>query len=168
MDKVRMVAGKTPKQERLNSYFEIALENTPLNVRYVVIWDKPQNGRRGKSYAKEGYICAPRLTSIAKLWTFLHECAHMLLHNDEVLGDCHPVCREELEADDHVRAIFKKNGLRPPKNAGFGRYQILVTYLYNDIETGLKVDLWTAKRLKYTASGLRDIGAKDWQIPNGL
>jgi hypothetical protein len=62
-------------RERL---FQIALEHTPQNIRYVKVLHQLRGTR---TRIHDGWIAAQVPSTPVRLWYYLHECKHMELHD---------------------------------------------------------------------------------------
>jgi hypothetical protein len=107
---------------------EVALTNTPANVRYVQIWKGLRGGfacthgpeemtraRAGNVMAVMGKGClaAPRPFTRKALAIFLHECAHFALHAAE--NEDRPPPVKEAEAYRWAFARMREAGIPVPK-----------------------------------------------------
>ena len=84
---------------------EIALKYTPnIPVKFI---------SKGLCYACEDHIEVYKPVSRAKLFNYLHECAHHVLKHHK---RSEAVYEEEYEADGYARRVFRGEGLKvPPK-----------------------------------------------------
>jgi hypothetical protein len=152
------------RSERRNLCFKIALEHTPLDVKYVGIRNKRirrEDGAmcRGMADTAEGYILSPKPNTSRRLWVFIHECAHMLMHRN-MKSRFAPRHMTEFEAEEYTAKVFADNGI--PER--YDWKEVILYMLRDDIEEGLKPDCSTCRKLGVTRDRLVEIGAEDWQL----
>jgi len=91
--------------DSLEIFYKIAKDNTPPNVRVYYMESSESCG--SVTYATREMI-VPRPESLENLRTYLHECAHLLLHQDD---DTIPHYLREFQAETWALEKIQAGGL---------------------------------------------------------
>lgn len=141
------IAIKAARAARKAKLCQVALDNTPPNVRVIHI----RKNLTGLACYDTGTLSAPRPFTRKALYIFLHECAHFALHAD---GKRRKVYIREMEAEQWAHARMREVGISVPRSMtrrakGYVRHK-----MHKAFARGAK--RFDVAALKYTGS--RQIG----------
>lgn len=140
-------AQKAARDARKVKLANVALENTPTNVRVIEI----RKSLTGRACYATGKMSAPRPFTRKALYIFLHECAHFALHADRKRRKRY---MEEVEAEQWAHARMREAGIAVPRQMTKRAKAYVRRKMHQAFARGTKS--FDSKALKFTGS--RQVG----------